>query len=49
MVEGSIAEKWKDRLGKKVKVGLDFMFKVELGLGLSNRAVRSEEKFCLAI
>lgn len=36
MVEGSIAEKWKDRLGKKVKVSLDFMFKVVLGLGLSS-------------
>jgi hypothetical protein len=27
-VEGSIAEKWKDRLGKKVKVSLYSMFKV---------------------
>lgn len=27
-MEGSIAEKWKDRLGKKVKVSLNLMFKV---------------------
>ena len=25
LVEGSIAEKWKDRLGKKVKVSLNFI------------------------
>lgn len=27
-MEGFIVEKWKDRFGKKVKVGLCFMFKV---------------------
>lgn len=32
-MEGSVAEKWKDRLGKKVKVRLDFISQVVTSWG----------------